>query len=298
MSNQDSKDRSGYVAIFGRPNVGKSTLVNALLGQKISIVSDRPQTTRDRILCVYDDDDCQIVFLDTPGMHKPKDELNRYMVAQARQALEDADLSIAMVEAADAFGSGDKYLARWLREENAPSLLVVNKIDLVAPEKLSEVTQEVPEKDFWQEEFYISSLHGEGVKELLKAIKQRMPVGPRYFPREALTDKDERYMASELIRESVFQLTREEIPHSTAVVVDEFTEGDVCQIQATVFVEADSQKGIVVGKRGSMIKNIGTAARAEIEKMLGCKVYLQLFVKVRKKWRKKPRDLEEFGYTP
>jgi len=288
--------RSGFVSIVGRPNSGKSTLLNRLVGDKISIVTSRPQTTRNVVRGILNDSRGQIVFLDTPGMHIPKDELNKYMVAQARKALEDADVSVVMVEAPNAFGAGDKYLARWLREEDAPAILAVNKIDLVKPGKLREITQETPEKDFWQDEFYISSLHGLGVKELLASLKKRMPVGPRLFPRETLTDRNERYIVSELIRESVFKLTRDEIPHSTAVVVDEFKEGDVCHIQATIFVEADSQKGIIVGKGGQMIKNIGTSARTEIETMLGCKVFLQLFVKVRKRWRKKSRDLEEFGY--
>lgn len=290
--------RAGYVAVFGRPNVGKSTLVNTFIGSKISIVSEQPQTTRDRILCIYDDDEAQIVFLDTPGMHKPRDQMNDYMVRQARQSLQDADLSLVMVEAQDAFGPGDRYLATWLKESNAPAILTVNKIDLVSPIQIKQLQPSIPEPNFWLDQYYISALEGLGVSELLSVIKSRMPVGTRFFPEGVLTDRTERYLVGELVRESIFQLTREEVPHSSAVVIEEFKEREDAKslISATVYVETESQKGIIVGKDGQMIKRIGSSARLEMERLTGRGVFLDLRVKVRKKWRKNPRDLREFGY--
>jgi len=290
--------RAGYVAVFGRPNVGKSTLVNALIGSKVSIVSEQPQTTRDRVLCIYDDDDVQIVFLDTPGMHRPRDKMNDYMVHQARRCLQDADLSLMMVEAQDAFGPGDRYLASWLKESKAPAILIINKIDLVSPSQLRSLESNLPEMDFWLERHYISALNESGVSDLLCALKQRLPLGVRFFPEGLLTDRSERYLVGELVRESIFRLTREEVPHSSAVVVDEFKEREDAKsfISATVYVETESQKGIIVGKEGQMIKRIGSTARQEMERLIGRGVYLDLRVKVRKKWRKNPKDLREFGY--
>lgn len=295
----DENFRSGYVAVFGRPNVGKSTLVNSILGQKISIVSEKPQTTRDRVLCIYEDDDSQIIFLDTPGMHKPRDVMNEYMVSEAKRALEDADVAVVLLDASEGFGPGDRYLATWLRESaEVPIYLVVNKIDLIPAKHLRKLSNEIPEPGLWTEQFFISALNGEGVEEFMKSIKSRIPSGPPFYPQGTLTDKNQRYMVGELIREKVFLSTRQEVPYSTAVVVQEFKEREQGKwfISATIYVEAESQKGIIVGKGGTMIKTIGAEAREEIEQLIGHSVFLDLRVKVRKKWRKNIKDLKEFGY--
>ena len=299
-SSTEEKDfRSGFVAVLGRPNVGKSTLVNAIVGQKISIVSQKPQTTRDRILCVYNDQESQIVFLDTPGMHKPRDLMNKYMVAQARSALEDADLAVLMVQANDGFGPGEQFLVGLLENWNVQPVLVVNKIDLISPQQLSDLSKRVPARQLWLEEHYICALTGQGVQQLVTTLKEHLRPGPRFFPQDSLSDRNQRYCAGEIIRESIYRLTQQEVPHSSAVVINDFKEraNGKWYIAATIYLEAESQKGIVVGKSGKMIKDIGTQARSEIERSLEHPVYLELHVKVRPKWRKNPRDLKEFGYT-
>jgi GTP-binding protein Era len=300
--------RSGFVAVVGKPNVGKSTLMNAYLGQKIAIVSEKPQTTRNRLLGILtlerdrgDMADAQLIFVDTPGIHQPLHKLGEYMVETAVRAIPDADVVLFLVDASRRPSDEDRQIAEVLRSAgDTPILLVLNKADLLPPEAVNshvEVYQTLGEFDEW---LLISALHGNNLDRLLEVTIQRLPFGPRYYPEEQLTDQQLRFMAAELIREQVLRYLREEVPHSVAVVVQEFKERseDLTYISANVFVERDTQKAIVLGKGGSMIKRIGQDARREIEKLLGTRVYLELWVKVKKKWRKDDQELRRLGYIP
>jgi GTP-binding protein Era len=299
--------RSGFVAVVGKPNVGKSTLMNAYLGQKIAIVSPKPQTTRNRLLGILtlerergDIADAQIVFVDTPGIHQPLHKLGEYMVETAVRAIPDADVVLFLVDVSRPPGDEDRQIARILREQcRVPALLVLNKADLLAPEEVSshvEAYQALGEFDDW---LLVSALHGDNRDRLLQETIERLPLGPRYYPEEQVTDQQLRFMAAELVREQVMRHLRQEIPYSVAVVVQEFKERseDLTYISANIFVERDTQKPIVLGRRGEMIKRIGRDARREIEQLLDTRVYLELWVKVRKKWRKDERELRRLGYA-
>ncbi len=279
--------RSGFVTLVGRPNVGKSSLVNAFFGRKVLIVSDKPQTTRNKISCIYTDDDCQIVFTDTPGIHKPIHRLGEFMVKVAIQAMKGCDLILFVVDASKGYSEPEKRICDLLRRSNTNTFLVVNKIDLVKDSK--EIERIVHnECNLFSKSFFTSVVQNQGVVELFEAIKAAMPEGPMYFPKEMLTDRPISFQAAELIREKVLLLTRDEVPHCVAVIVDEVTEKEnLLYIAATIYVERDSQKGILIGKNGSMIKQIGTLARMEIESIADRKVYLDLHVKVKKNWRDK-----------
>jgi GTP-binding protein Era len=290
--------RSGFVAILGRPNVGKSTLLNALLGEKIAIVSPKPQTTRTRILGVLTRPDAQMVFLDTPGWHQPFHKLGEYMVEVVRRAVPDADLLLFLADLTELPRDEDRSLAELLRGAEAPILLVGNKADLLhgrSPDAaLAPYRELLPGADA----LVVSALTGQGLTELQEAVVARLPEGPQYYPPDVVTDQPERVIAAEMVREQVLQHTHQEVPHAVAVDVEEFKERDdgTTYIRAVVYVERDSQKGIVIGQGGAMLKTIGQAARGELERFMEGKVYLDLWVKVRKNWRKKDSDLRWLGY--
>ena len=290
--------KSGFVAIVGRPNVGKSTFMNYVLGQKIAIMSDKAQTTRNKIQGVYTKDDAQIVFLDTPGIHKPKHELGEFMVKSAYSALKEVDAVLFMVNVSEKRGPGDDFIIEKLKGIKTPIFLVLNKIDLVTPEVLLERVESYKDALDFAGVFPISVLQGNNVNELMEALINALPEGPQYYPADQITDHSEYFVVSELIREKILQLTQEEIPHSVAVTVDKMQkdEFDKVHVYANIIVERKSQKGIIIGKGGRLLKEIGTRARRDIQQLLGNKVYLELWVKVEKDWRKRKSNLQEYGY--
>ena len=290
--------KSGFVAIVGRPNVGKSTFMNYVLGQKIAIMSDKAQTTRNKIQGVYTIDNAQIVFLDTPGIHKPKHELGEFMVKSAYSALKEVDAVLFMVNVSEKRGPGDDFIIEKLKGIKTPIFLVLNKIDLVTPEVLLERVESYKDALDFAGVFPISVLQGNNVNELMEALIAALPEGPQYYPADQITDHPEYFVVSELIREKILQLTQEEIPHSVAVTVDKMQkdEFDKVHVYANIIVERKSQKGIIIGKGGRLLKEIGTRARRDIQQLLGNKVYLELWVKVEKDWRKRKSNLQEYGY--
>lgn len=290
--------KSGFISIIGRPNVGKSTLLNHLVGQKIAIMSDKPQTTRNKIQGILTLDDAQMIFIDTPGMHKPKHKLGDFMVKVATNTLNEVDLILFMVNATERFGRGEAFILGKLQEVRTPVFLVINKIDLVHPDDLLFIIDEYKDKYPFAEIVPVSALKGNNTERLVEVIKEYLPEGPKYYPDEQITDHPERFIIAELIREKILHLTREEIPHSVAVVIDKITtmESGTVHVMATIIVERPSQKGIIIGKQGRMLKEIGKLARVEIELLLGSKVFLELWVKVQKDWRDKASLIREFGY--
>ena len=290
--------KSGFVAIVGRPNVGKSTFMNYVLGQKIAIMSDKAQTTRNKIQGVYTKDDAQIVFLDTPGIHKPKHELGEFMVESAYSALKEVDAVLFMVNVSEKRGPGDDFIIEKLKGIKTPIFLVLNKIDLVTPEVLLERVESYKDALDFAGVFPISVLQGNNVNELMEGLINALPEGPQYYPVDQITDHPEYFVVSELIREKILQLTQEEIPHSVAVTVDKMQkdEFDKVHVYANIIVDRKSQKGIIIGKGGRLLKEIGTRARRDIQQLLGNKVYLELWVKVEKDWRKRKSNLQEYGY--
>ena len=290
--------KSGFVAIVGRPNVGKSTFMNYVLGQKIAIMSDKAQTTRNKIQGVYTKDNAQIVFLDTPGIHKPKHELGEFMVKSAYSALKEVDAVLFMVNVSEKRGPGDDFIIEKLKGIKTPIFLVLNKIDLVTPEVLLERLESYKDALDFAGVFPISVLQGNNVNELMEGLINALPEGPQYYPADQITDHPEYFVVSELIREKILQLTQEEIPHSVAVTVDKMQkdEFDKVHVYANIIVERKSQKGIIIGKGGRLLKEIGTRARRDIQQLLGNKVYLELWVKVEKDWRKRKSNLQEYGY--
>ena len=287
--------RSGFIAIIGRPNVGKSTLMNCLLGEKISIISDKPQTTRNRIRGILSRPDAQLVFIDTPGIHKPLHKMNEIMVNMALGTYNEVDVIMLLVEAMEKPGGGDRFIIDSLAKVRTPVLLIINKVDLVNKERLLPLMQEYSTLYSFAEIIPVSALKPD-LGGLVDALLKRMPKGPKYFPDDQLTDQPERFVVSEIIREKIFELTKEEIPYSTAVMIDQVKEEPgLTRIDATIFVDRDSQKGIVIGKNGALLKEIGTRARLDAEKLLGVKVFLQLWVKVKKGWRDDNRMLKNVG---
>lgn len=291
--------RSGFVAIIGRPNVGKSTLLNRILGEKIAITSPKAQTTRNRILGIHNMPGAQILFLDTPGIHRPRGRLNKFMVDQALSACSEVDAVLFLAEADSPPGEGDDFVLRILEGGRAPVLLAINKIDRVARPDL------LPLMDAWSRRFAfreivpISALTGEGVEDLVSTVRALLPEGPTYYPEDMITDLPERFIAAEMIREQVLRQTREEIPYGVAVTVEQFEEKPekgLVVIHAVIHVERDTHKRIVVGKGGAMIRGIGQAARRDIERLLDCRVFLELFVRVDRNWTDSQRLLREFGY--
>ncbi|CDQ39624.1 MULTISPECIES: GTPase Era [Virgibacillus] len=290
--------KSGFIAIIGRPNVGKSTFMNRVIGQKIAIMSDKPQTTRNKIQGVLTEEHSQIIFIDTPGIHKPKHRLGDFMVKTAENTLNEVDAILFMINASEGHGKGDQYIIERLHQVKRPVYLIINKIDLVHPDDLLPLIDQYKEKYAFAEIIPISALQGNNVDHMLEVLKKDLPEGPQYYPEDQITDHPERFVMQELIREKVLQLTREEVPHSIAVVLEQMEKADdqKLYIQATIVTERKTQKGILIGKHGSMLKNIGKAAREDIEKLLGTKVYLELWVKVKKDWRNKQNQLYEYGF--
>jgi GTP-binding protein Era len=290
--------RSGYVAIIGRPNVGKSTLLNSLLGEKVAIVSARPQTTRNRITGIKTTARSQVVFLDTPGIHEAHSLMNRRMVDLALRTLHEVDGVLWLVDAHERIRPQDERIAELLRGVKTPVWVLLNKIDLVSKGKLLPLMQRCSELLPDKEIVPVSALNGDNLPLLLELIERSLPEGPRYFPGDEVTDQSERFFAAEIVREKVFLLTREEIPYGVAVTIDEFTEKtekNLIVIKATVHTERDSHKPILIGKRGAMLKEIGAGARAELEALLGCKIFLELFIRVDKDWSQRPHRLMEMG---
>lgn len=302
MDTEDARNnrmafRSGFISIIGRPNSGKSTLLNAFLGEKISIVSDKPQTTRNIVRGVKNLKDSQIIFIDTPGIHRGKGLLNEFMVKEALASIRDVDGVVYLVEADKPVSEDDRYILEGLKRLKCPVVLGLNKVDRAEKQKILPLIDEFSKRYPFKEIVPLSALKGEGVELLLKIITELLPEGPRYFPEDSVTDLPERFIAAEMVREKVFIFTEKEVPYSVAVTVDRFEEKkDIISISATINVERDSQKGIIIGKGGSMLKRIGSAARGDIERLLGSKVYLELFVRVQKEWTKKPGALKDFGY--
>lgn len=290
---------SGFISIIGRPNVGKSTLLNRFVGQKIAIMSDKPQTTRNKVQGVVTTDESQMIFIDTPGIHKPRHKLGNFMMKVALNALKEVDLILFMVNAEEGFGKGEELIVEKLKDVKTPVFLVINKIDQVHPDMLLPYIERYEKRFPFAEIIPVSALEGNNVDHLLSNIKEYLPEGPQYYPADQITDHPERFIISEMIREKVLHLTREEIPHSLAVVIDKIEKEDekeLIHIMATIVVERDSQKGIVIGKQGALLKEVGKRAREDIERLLGSKVFLELWVKVQKDWRNKALHLRDFGF--
>jgi GTP-binding protein Era len=290
--------RSGFVAIVGRPNVGKSTLMNQVIGQKVAIMSDKPQTTRNKIHGVYTTDEAQIVFLDTPGIHKPKSKLGNYMMKEAHGALSEVDAVLFLVDVSERLGGGDRYIIEQLKQVNTPVLLVLNKIDKVHPDDLLPIIEQYSALYSFAEIVPVSAMLGNNVGTLIEQIIRYLPEGPQYYPADQVTDHPEQFICAELIREKILHLTREEIPHSIAVAVEEMraAPNGTVYLSAVIFVERDSQKGIIIGKQGAMLKEIGRQARQDIENLLGSKLFLELWVKVNKDWRNRESVLKDLGF--
>jgi GTP-binding protein Era len=295
----DKHFKSGYIAIVGAPNVGKSTLLNQLLGQKISITAPKPQTTRNRILGILNGEGWQMIFVDTPGIHEAHDEFNRRLVETALATLSESDAVLFMVEAQMDAPRTNRILEN-LRRVNAPVILIINKIDTLKDKsELLPLIRHYHERFDFKAVVPVSALNADGIESVLTEVLSLLREGPQYYPGDYITDQPERFFVAELIREKVFHLLHREVPYAVAVIVEKFSEippKELIEIDATIVVERDTQKAILIGKGGRMLKEIGKQARIEIETFLGCHVYLGLFVQVRKNWRKNPRFLREFGY--
>ena len=292
------KHKSGFIAVIGRPNVGKSTLINTLIGQKIAIMSDKPQTTQNRILCILTEPDAQIVFLDTPGIHKPKHKLGEYMVKAAEGTLKEVDAILFVVDATEKMGPGEYYILERLQATSKPVILVVNKLDLIEKEQVLPIISRYADKYPFVGVVPISAKAETNLDSLLTEVKKYLPEGPQYYPEDMVTDQPERLIVAELIREKVLQLTRDEVPHAVAVETDEMTtrpNGDV-YIRATIYVERDSQKGIIIGHQGARLREIGSVARPQINRLLGTRVHLKLHVKVLKEWQRDSKYLNRLGF--
>lgn len=290
---------SGFAAVVGRPNVGKSTLVNSLIGEKIAIMSDRPQTTRNKIMCILNTDNAQIMFLDTPGIHKPQHKLGEYMVRSAESTLHEVDVILFVVDVNEKKGAGDEYIIEQLKKVKTPVILVVNKIDKLAEKgKLFPIISSYTDSFDFAAVLPISALEDRDFTSLIAEIVKHLPEGPQYFPEDMITDQPERVIAAEMIREKVLKLTRDEVPHSIAVEIEEMKTraNDDLYIRAVIYVERESQKGIVIGAKGNLLKLVGKQAREDIENLLGNKVYLDLWVKVKADWRNRDSMLRQFGY--
>jgi len=291
--------KSGFIVIIGKPNVGKSTLINGIIGEKIAITTHKPQTTRNRITGIKNLENAQLVFVDTPGIHRAKTILNRYLVDTARDAFTDADLILLLVEAGKEPDDDDRFILESLRDVPLPVILVINKIDLVKKESLLPLIELYRKRYAFREVIPLSALKGFSIDRLIGCAVDLLPEGPQYFHTDLFTDLSERFLAAEMIREKLTLLTQKEIPYSAAVMVDQFKEDDeknLIRVQATINVEKDSQKGILIGRRGLMLKEIGKRARLDMEAFFNAKIYLELYVKVRRNWTRDARWLREFGY--
>ena len=296
---EDAKFKSGFATLIGRPNVGKSTLMNHLIGQKIAITSNKPQTTRNRIQTVYTSKKGQIVFLDTPGIHKAKNKLGEYMVNVAEQTLKEVDVVLWLVEPTSFIGKGELHIAEQLKKANVPVILIMNKIDMVAKEKLPEYMENYRKIYDFEEVIPVCALRGVNMEKVISAIFRFLPYGPKFYDDETITDQPQRQIVAEMIREKALRCLDEEIPHGIAVAIDrmkERSDGKMIDIDATIICEKDSHKGIIIGKGGAMLRRIGSQARMEIENMMEMKVNLQLWVKVKKDWRDSDFMIKNFGY--
>lgn len=302
MNNKEMNDqafKSGFISIIGRPNVGKSTFINRVIGQKIAIMSDKPQTTRNKVQGVLTTNHAQYIFIDTPGIHKPKHKLGDFMMKVAQNTLKEVDVILFMVNAEEGFGRGEEFILEKFQTVKTPIFLIINKIDRIHPDKLLTVIESYNEKFQFAEIIPISALEGNNIERLLEVVQKYLPEGPLYYPADQVTDHPERFIITELIREKALHLTREEVPHSLAVVLEKMEKDpgkDMINVMATIIVERDSQKGIVIGKQGKMLKEIGKRARVDIENLLGSKVFLELWVKVQKDWRNKASQLRDYGF--
>lgn len=291
--------RSGFVTLVGRPNAGKSTLINAIMGKKLAITSSTAQTTRHRFRAVLTQDDFQMILVDTPGIHKPHDALGEELNTSALKALEDVDVVALLVDASERFGTGDKWVVDHLVKTRAKKLLVLSKIDLVDPLTVAEQRKQAEALMDWDEVIALSSVEGVGVQDFIEAAAEQLPEGPLWFPKEMETDQSLEVLVAEFIREKILRSFRDEIPHAIGVITNEFEyskKKDMYRIIATIFVERESQKGMIIGKQGASIKRIGSEARTDLEQLLGCKVYLDLTVKVKKNWRRDLTQIRRFGY--
>lgn len=292
--------KSGFVSIVGRPNVGKSTLMNSVVGEKIAIMSDKPQTTRNTIQAVYTDKECQIVFLDTPGIHKPKNKLGEFMVKSATDAFKNVDVVLYVVDESKKIGPGDRMIIESLRGIKTPKILVLNKIDMLSEEELFDLIKMYDAENMFDDIVPISALKEKNTDRLLKVIEGYLEEGPQYFPEYMITDQPERVLISELIREKVLHYVHDEIPHGVAVEIERMKkrpDKDIIDISAVIYCERDSHKGIIIGKNGRKLKGIGKSAREEIELLLGSQINLQIWVKVKENWRNLQSFINNFGYT-
>lgn len=293
------KFKSGFVTIIGRPNVGKSTLLNGIIGEKIAIMSSKPQTTRHKITGVYNDDDSQIIFVDTPGIHRPKNKLGDYMVSSAKSAVDDVDVVILMVDHSTKIGPGDEYLLEFIEAANVDVILVINKVDLLTPDAFKSIYEAYSQFGFIKKIIGLSAINGKGISELVEAIKADLPEGPAFYPKDHMTDQTERTIVSEIVREKVLMYIDDEIPHGVAVEVQSFKkrpDKELYDIEVDIICEKQSHKGIIIGKEGRKLKGIGKSARQDIERLMQTKVNLQIFVKVREGWRDNTNFLKNLGY--
>ncbi len=296
----ENKFKSGFVGIIGRTNVGKSTLVNNLVQQKVAIISPKPQTTRRRIRCVVNRDNYQMIFIDAPGIHKPRDRLGERLNAAALGFLEEMDVILFMVEASGTIGKGDRFISEKLKSINRSKILVINKIDLIDEDDIERKISKAEKLGIFEEIIPISAKYNKNLAQLLETLSHFLPYGQPYFPEDMLTDQHPKIWVSEIIREKALENLREEVPHSIAVEVEKMEkrkDKDIIDLEAIIYVERNSQKGIVIGKNGSMLKRIGSSARKEIELFLGIKVFMRLWVKVKKDWRKDESSIKRFGYA-
>lgn len=291
--------KSGYVAVVGRPNVGKSTLLNRIIGEKLSAISDKPQTTRNKIQMIYTDEKMQVIFLDTPGIQTPKNKLGNYMLNVSESSLRESDVITYIVDTSEEIGRLDNYIIKTLKKLNGevPIILLINKIDELEKEKLLSLISMYSELNLFKEIIPVSALKGDGINIYMDEVYELLEEGPMYFPDDMITNMPEKFIVSEIIREKALLNLEEEVPHGVAVSIDTFKEKDkLIEIDATIYVERDSHKGIIIGRNGSMLKKIGTSARLELEKFLGKRVVLNLWVKVEKNWREKDAKVKYFGY--
>lgn len=293
--------KSGYVSVIGRPNVGKSTLLNAIIGEKISAISSKPQTTRQNITFIHTDDEAQIIFLDTPGIQKPKNKLGEFMLTESKEGIEDSDVITYIVDTSKRIGKAERSIIDLLKEYKGklPIILLINKVDTIKKEELLEIISMYAEEDIFDDIIPISAMKNDGVDIYLESLRKYLKPGPMYYPEDMITDKNERFIVAEIIREKGLMYLNEEVPHGLAISIEKFKKREdknIYDIDANIYVERDSHKGILIGKGGSMLKRIGTEAREEAERLLDAKVNLQIWVKVEKNWRDRDNLVKRFGY--
>lgn len=297
----DNNFKSGYVSVVGRPNVGKSTLLNAIIGEKISAISSKPQTTRQNITFIHTDDDSQIIFLDTPGIQRPKNKLGEFMLSESKESIDEADVITYIVDTSKRIGKAERSIIDILKEYEGklPIILLINKVDTIKKDELLEIISMYAEEEIFNEIIPISAMKNDGVDIYIETLKKYLKPGPMYYPEDMITDKNERFIVAEIIREKGLRYLNEEVPHGLAISIEKFKKREdknIYDIEANIYVERDSHKGILIGKSGSMLKRIGTEAREDAERLLDAKVNLQIWVKVEKNWRERDNLVKRFGY--